>query len=99
MAIQGEIQLKFYQSDEILIGEAFAHTFFCSLRSPVKRNREHAEKFMGSQNKRGGKVKLQSILMPSSEFDHAEKGDALYAMEIALSLDKLTNEKLLHVQA
>ena len=30
------------------------------------------------QNKRGGKVKLQSILMPLSEFDHAEKGDALY---------------------
>nr|GFA65665.1 ferritin-2, chloroplastic [Tanacetum cinerariifolium] len=50
-------------------------------------------------NKRGGKVKLQSILMPSSEFDHAEKGDALYAMELALSLEKLTNEKLLHVHA
>lgn len=30
------------------------------------------------QNKRGGKVKLQSILMPISEFDHEEKGDALY---------------------
>ncbi|GKC32198.1 ferritin-4, chloroplastic-like protein, partial [Tanacetum coccineum] len=50
-------------------------------------------------NKRGGKVKLQSILMPLSEFDHAEKGDALYAMELALSLEKLTNEKLLHVHA
>nr|GEZ44745.1 ferritin-4, chloroplastic-like [Tanacetum cinerariifolium] len=50
-------------------------------------------------NKRGGNVKLQSILMPSSKFDHAEKGDALYAMELALSLEKLTNEKLLHVHA
>lgn len=30
------------------------------------------------QNKRGGRVKLQSILMPLSEFDHSEKGDALY---------------------
>lgn len=30
------------------------------------------------QNKRGGKVKLQSMLMPLSEFDHAEKGDALH---------------------
>nr|CAD1825976.1 unnamed protein product [Ananas comosus var. bracteatus] len=28
-------------------------------------------------------------------FDHAEKGDALYAMELALALEKLTNEKLL----
>lgn len=25
-------------------------------------------------------MKLQSILMPLSEFDHAEKGDALYGM-------------------
>ncbi|KAL5734452.1 hypothetical protein ACOSP7_032313 [Xanthoceras sorbifolium] len=59
--------------------------------------REHAEKLMEYQNKRGGKVKLQSILMPLTEFDHAEKGDALYAMELALSLEKLTNEKLLNV--
>ncbi|KAL4281185.1 hypothetical protein GQ457_03G027220 [Hibiscus cannabinus] len=59
--------------------------------------REHAEKFMEYQNTRGGKVKLQSILMPLSEFDHAEKGDALYAMELALSLEKLTNEKLLNL--
>ncbi|XP_065872114.1 ferritin-1, chloroplastic-like [Euphorbia lathyris] len=59
--------------------------------------REHAEKLMEYQNKRGGKVKLQSIVMPLTEFDHAEKGDALYAMELALSLEKLTNEKLLHL--
>ncbi len=32
------------------------------------------------QNKRGGRVKLQSILMPVMEFDHPEKGDALYCM-------------------
>jgi len=64
-----------------------------------EEEREHAEKFMEYQNKRGGKVKLQSILMPLSEFDHAEKGDALYAMELALSLEKLTNEKLLHAHA
>ncbi|WCJ19943.1 Ferritin chloroplastic [Euphorbia peplus] len=59
--------------------------------------REHAEKLMEYQNKRGGKVKLQSIVMPLTEFDHVEKGDALYAMELALSLEKLTNEKLLHL--
>ncbi|KAK1355105.1 Ferritin [Heracleum sosnowskyi] len=62
-----------------------------------EEEREHAEKFMEYQNKRGGKVKLQSIIMPVSEFDNAEKGDALYAMELALSLEKLTNEKLLHL--
>lgn len=27
---------------------------------------------------RGGRVNLHSILNPPSEFDHAEKGDALY---------------------
>ena len=30
------------------------------------------------QNMRGGRVKLFSILMPPSEFEHVEKGDALY---------------------
>eukprot|EP00899_Mesostigma_viride_P006556 jgi/Mesvir1/15901/Mv02804-RA.1 len=57
--------------------------------------REHAELLMEYQNKRGGRVKLQSIMLPQMEFDHPEKGDALYAMELTLSLEKLTNEKLL----
>ncbi|KAF3781171.1 Ferritin-3 [Nymphaea thermarum] len=59
--------------------------------------RVHAEKFMIYQNKRGGKVKLNAIVMPPMEFDHQEKRDALYAMELALSLEKLTNEKLLNL--
>ena len=58
--------------------------------------RDHADMFMKYQNIRGGNIKLQSILMPIvMEFDNAEKGDALYAMELALSLEKLTNQKLL----
>ncbi|MCL7032023.1 hypothetical protein MKW94_009704 [Papaver nudicaule] len=61
--------------------------------------REHAELLMEYQNKRGGRVKLQTILMPMSEFDHPEKGEALYAMELALSLEKLTNEKLLNLHS
>ncbi|XP_058748220.1 ferritin-2, chloroplastic-like [Vicia villosa] len=64
-----------------------------------EEEREHAEKLMEYQNKRGGKVKLQSIVMPLSEFDHADKGDALHAMELALSLEKLTNEKLLNLHS
>ncbi|KAL6574568.1 Ferritin-3, chloroplastic [Orobanche minor] len=59
--------------------------------------REHAEKLMEYQNKRGGRVKLHMLQMPPAEFDHVEKGDALYAMELALSLEKLTNEKLLNL--
>ncbi|XP_011046820.1 PREDICTED: ferritin-1, chloroplastic-like [Populus euphratica] len=60
-----------------------------------EEEREHAEKFMKYQNIRGGKVVLHSILKPVSEFEHGDKGDALYAMELALSLEKLINEKLL----
>ncbi|GAB2284628.1 Dysferlin [Dionaea muscipula] len=60
-----------------------------------EEEREHAEKLMAYQNTRGGRVKLYSVVAPLSEFYHAEKGDALHAMELALSLEKLTNEKLL----
>ncbi|RLM58266.1 hypothetical protein C2845_PM18G13340 [Panicum miliaceum] len=40
--------------------------------------REHAEKLMKYHNTRGGRVRLQSIVTPLTEFDHPEKGDALY---------------------
>ncbi|KAL9412638.1 hypothetical protein AB3S75_041310 [Citrus x aurantiifolia] len=43
------------------------------------------------KNKRRGNVKLQSMLMPLSESDHLQKGNAL---ELMLSLEKLNNEKL-----
>ncbi|KAG7559364.1 Ferritin/DPS protein domain [Arabidopsis thaliana x Arabidopsis arenosa] len=54
---------------------------------------------MEYQNKRGGRVKLHPIVSPISEFEHIEKRDALYAMELALSLEKLTNEKLLNLHS
>nr|XP_009382874.2 PREDICTED: ferritin-4, chloroplastic [Musa acuminata subsp. malaccensis] len=60
-----------------------------------EEERGHAQKLMEYQNKRGGKVKLLPIISPLTEFDHPEKGDALHAMELALSIEKLTNEKLL----
>lgn len=53
---------------------------------------------MKYQNIRGGKVKLQSIVMPPiTEFDDQEKGDALSAMELTLAMEKLVNEKLLNL--
>ncbi|URE07606.1 hypothetical protein MUK42_03704 [Musa troglodytarum] len=64
-----------------------------------EEERVHAEKLMEYQNKRGGRVKLQMICRPPSELDHPEKGDALYTMELALSLEKLTNEKLLNLHS
>ncbi|XP_022957027.1 ferritin-3, chloroplastic-like [Cucurbita moschata] len=62
-----------------------------------EEERDHAEKLMEYQNKRGGRVTLESMIKPLCEYDNEQKGDALYAMELALSLEKLTNEKLLHL--
>ncbi|MCO5592857.1 hypothetical protein L7F22_046861 [Adiantum nelumboides] len=56
-----------------------------------------AQRLIDFQNIRGGRVKLQSIVAPEMEFDNSEKGDALHAMELALSLQKLTYEKLLYL--
>lgn len=64
-----------------------------------EEEREHAEKLIKYQNIRGGRVVLYPIVSPPSEFDHVEKGDALYAMELALSLEKLVNEKLLNLHS
>ena len=49
---------------------------------------------MDYQNLRGGRVKLQPIMMPEADFHHPEKGEALYAFELALSLEKLNFQKL-----
>lgn len=59
--------------------------------------RHHAELLMEYQIKRGGRVALQTIMPPHTEFDHGEKGDALYAFELALSLEKLNFQKLRHL--
>ncbi|XP_027174887.1 ferritin-1, chloroplastic-like [Coffea eugenioides] len=64
-----------------------------------EEEREHAEKLMKYQNIRGGRVTLLPLKEPKSEFDHVEKGDALYAMEVALCLEKLINAKLLEVHS
>ena len=34
-------------------------------------------------------MKLATLTAPQSDFDHEEKGDALYAMEIALAMERL----------
>lgn len=38
-----------------------------------EEERGHAELLMRYQNRRGGRVKLNSILMPEMEFDHEQK--------------------------
>ncbi|CAN1142147.1 Ferritin-2, chloroplastic [Linum perenne] len=84
----------YFDRDNVAL-KGFAKFF----KESSEEERGHAEKLMEYQNMRGGRVKLHSILMPPSQFEHVEKGDALYAMELALSLEKLTNEKLLSLHA
>lgn len=66
-------------------------------REESLEERTHAQKFMDFLNTRGGRVKLLSILGPESEFSDEERGDALYAFELALSLERLNYDKLLHL--
>lgn len=42
---------------------------------------------------------LQALAVPEMEFANEEKGDALFAMELALSLEKLNFQKLRHLHA
>lgn len=56
--------------------------------------REHAHKLVSYQNERGGRVRLAPLAAPETEFTHPEKGDALYAMELALAMEKLNFAKL-----
>ena len=50
--------------------------------------REHAQLFMGYQNKRGGKIVLQDVAKPNRN----EWGSALEAVEAALELEKTVNQ-------
>jgi len=56
-----------------------------------EEEREHAEKFMKYQNKRGGRIVLNDIKKP----DRDEWGTGLDAMTVALSLEKSVNQSLL----
>ncbi|CAH2319074.1 ferritin heavy chain A [Pelobates cultripes] len=53
--------------------------------------REHAEKFLKYQNKRGGRIVLQNVKKPERD----EWGNTLDAMQAALDLEKTVNQALL----
>jgi len=60
-------------------------------RKSSEEEREHAEKFMEYQNKRGGRISLQDIKRPERD----EWGSGLEAMQVALQLEKSVNQSLL----
>uniref|UniRef100_A0A0E0J5U6 Ferritin n=1 Tax=Oryza nivara TaxID=4536 RepID=A0A0E0J5U6_ORYNI len=99
--LKGELSLVPQAKDQSLARQKFVDECEAAINEQIKffkessdEERDHAEKLMKYQNMRGGRVRLQSIVTPLTEFDHPEKGDALYAMELALALEKLVNEKL-----
>ncbi|KAG1649860.1 Soma ferritin [Nymphon striatum] len=67
--------------------------FFKYFKKASDEEREHAQKFMAYQNKRGGRIVLQDIKKP----DNDEYGSGLDAMKIALELEKNVNESLLNI--
>ncbi|MGK1893580.1 ferritin family protein, partial [Klebsiella pneumoniae] len=75
----------YFDRDDVALA-GFAKFF----KKSSDEEREHAEKFMKYQNKRGGRIVLQDIKKP--EFDDIT---CLKAMEIALSLEKEVNQSLL----
>jgi len=64
------------------------HKFF---KKSSEEEREHAEKFMKYQNKRGGRVVLKAVDKPEAD----EWGSGLDAIQAALSLEKSVNQTLL----
>ncbi|CAM5150560.1 unnamed protein product [Eretmochelys imbricata] len=61
------------------------------LKEQSYEEREHAEKFLTYQNKRGGQVIFQDIKKPERD----EWGNSLEALQCALQLEKTVNQALL----
>lgn len=79
--------MSFYFSRDDVALNGFAKFF----KKSSDEEREHAEKLMDLQNKRGGRIVLQDIKKP----DRDEWGTGLDAMQVALGLEKSVNQSLL----
>jgi len=76
----------FFDRDDVAL-PGFAKFF----KASSEEEREHAEKLMKYQNKRGGRIVLQDIKKPERD----EWGTGLEAMQVALQLEKSVNQSLL----
>ncbi|XP_067333120.1 ferritin, middle subunit [Channa argus] len=79
--------MGFYFSRDDVALPGFAHFF----KEESHEEREHAEKLLSFQNKRGGRIFLQDVKKP----DRDEWGSGLEAMQCALQLEKTVNQALL----
>ncbi|XP_034045815.1 ferritin, middle subunit [Thalassophryne amazonica] len=67
--------------------------FYKFFKETSEEEREHADKFLSFQNKRGGRIFLQDVKKPERD----EWGSGLEAMQCALQLEKNVNEALLNL--
>uniref|UniRef100_A0A4W5PER4 Ferritin n=1 Tax=Hucho hucho TaxID=62062 RepID=A0A4W5PER4_9TELE len=79
-------QAFYFSRDDVAL-PGFAHFF----KENSDEEREHADKLLFFQNKRGGRIFLQDIKKP----DRDEWGNGLEAMQCALQLEKNVNQALL----
>ncbi|XP_023869004.1 ferritin, middle subunit-like [Salvelinus sp. IW2-2015] len=79
--------MAFYFSRDDVALSGFAHFF----KENSDEEREHADKLLSFQNKRGGRIVLQDIKKPERD----EWGNGLEAMQCALQLEKNVNQALL----
>uniref|UniRef100_A0A672ZIR2 Ferritin n=1 Tax=Sphaeramia orbicularis TaxID=375764 RepID=A0A672ZIR2_9TELE len=79
--------MAFYFSRDDVALPGFAHFF----KENSDEEREHAEKLLSFQNKRGGRIFLQDVKKPERD----EWGSGLEAMQCALQLEKNVNQALL----
>jgi len=79
--------MSFYFDRDDVALPGFAKFF----KKSSDEEREHAEKLMKYQNKRGGRVVLQDVKKPAQD----EWGTGLDAMKVALQLERDVNQSLL----
>ncbi|RWS22258.1 soma ferritin-like protein [Leptotrombidium deliense] len=78
----------YFDRDDVAFNNV--HLFF---KQQSDEEREHAQKLMKYQNKRGGRIVLQDVKRPVVN----EWGSILQAMQAALDLEKTVNLSLLHI--
>lgn len=77
---------SYYRRDDVAL-----HGFAKFFEEQSKEEREHAQKLMDYQNRRGGRVVLNAIDKPSRD----EWGSGLDGLVAALDLEKTVNQSLL----
>ncbi|CAK0785699.1 hypothetical protein CVIRNUC_008910 [Coccomyxa viridis] len=89
MSYQYHAMSNFFNRDNVGL-QGFAAFY----RVSSLEERAHAQQLMDYQATRGGRVKLAALAAPPPDYNHEQKGDALYSMEIALALEKLNFQML-----